>query len=70
MSRPCSGNRFCVNTEGAYRCVKCDKACDGCDADGPDSCSECAEGYTRQRDTGVCITEQAASKIFSISNTR
>lgn len=67
--KPCSGNKFCVNTEGSYRCMKCDKSCDGCEGDGPDSCLECAGGYVRGKDN-VCMTEQAAGRIFTISNTR
>ncbi len=70
VSRPCSANKFCVNVEGAYRCLHCDQACDGCDGDGPDNCHRCAEGYTEQRDTGLCISEQAAGRIFSVSNLR
>jgi hypothetical protein len=69
VSRPCTGNKFCVNTEGAFRCVRCDKSCDGCEGDGPDSCTECAEGHVKNKD-GICITEQAAGRIFTISNTR
>lgn len=69
-SRPCSGNKFCVNLEGSYRCMSCDKACNGCEGDGPDSCAECADGYVRGKDGVVCITEAAAGRIFSISNTR
>ena len=70
VSKPCAGSKFCVNTEGGYRCVKCDKACDGCDGDGPDSCDRCAEGYVRGKDGKVCITEQTAGRIFTISNSR
>ncbi len=70
VSRPCAGNKFCVNTEGNYRCLNCDKACNGCDGDGPDSCIKCADGYTQSKDSNVCISEQMASKVFTISNTR
>ncbi len=69
VSRPCTGNKFCVNTEGSFRCVRCDKACDGCDGDGPDSCEKCAAGHVENPD-GVCVSEAAAGRIFTISNTR
>ena len=69
VSKPCSGNKFCVNTEGSFRCMRCDKACDGCDGDGPDSCAKCAEGYEKNKD-GLCVSEAAQGRIFSISNTR
>jgi len=69
VSRPCAGNKFCVNTEGSFRCMRCDKSCDGCDGDGPDNCAKCGDGYVKNKD-GLCITEEAASKIFTISSTR
>ena len=72
--------QFCVNTEGSHSCMTCDKSCKGCIADGPDSCHECANGYVFQKHKdgdddghgsgGVCITEQEAGRIFSLSNTR
>ena len=59
MNNPCPNNKFCVNNDGSYRCVTCDKACDGCDADGPDNCLKCAEGYKLKNK--VCVTDKAAS---------
>eukprot|EP00088_Acartia_fossae_P052868 TRINITY_DN5993_c0_g1_i10.p1 TRINITY_DN5993_c0_g1~~TRINITY_DN5993_c0_g1_i10.p1 ORF type:complete len:316 (-),score=52.64 TRINITY_DN5993_c0_g1_i10:965-1912(-) len=56
VSQPCTKDKFCVNTEGTFRCLKCDKACDGCDADGPDNCLKCADGYTDKK--GVCVAEK------------
>lgn len=41
----CSSSQFCVNNEGSYTCLACDKACARCDGDGPDMCLECADGY-------------------------
>lgn len=50
---PCnSATHFCVNNEGSYACLYCDKSCDGCSGDGPDMCEKCAEGY-ELRD-GMC----------------
>jgi len=60
--KPCAANnQFCVNTEGTYRCMKCDKACAGCDSDGPDNCLECAEGFSRNKDK-VCVADKAADE--------
>jgi len=42
---PCKKNEFCVNTEGSYSCIVCDKSCDGCFGDGPDMCDKCATGF-------------------------
>lgn len=44
-SHGCTKNQFCVNNEGSYRCLECDKGCNGCTGDGPDECEECAEGF-------------------------
>jgi len=69
MNNPCPKDKFCVNNDGSYRCVTCDKACDGCDADGPDNCLKCAEGFKIKNN--VCVADKAASgKIFNIDNTR
>ena len=59
MNNPCPNDKFCVNNDGSYRCVTCDKACDGCDADGPDNCLKCAEGYKLKKN--VCVADKAAS---------
>ena len=49
LLRPCAGNKFCVNTEGSFRCMRCDKSCDGCDGDGPDNCAKCADGHVKNK---------------------
>lgn len=51
--RPCKQQQFCVNNEGSFTCLECDRSCDGCDGDGPDMCKQCAVNY-RLRD-GKCI---------------
>lgn len=42
----CGPLQFCVNNEGSFKCLECDKSCAGCTGDGPDMCTECATGYT------------------------
>uniref|UniRef100_T1IHQ1 EGF-like domain-containing protein n=1 Tax=Strigamia maritima TaxID=126957 RepID=T1IHQ1_STRMM len=42
---PCSPNEFCINLEGSFQCIECNKACDGCHGDGPDTCHKCKDGY-------------------------
>ena len=64
----CAKDKFCVNTEGSYRCHQCDKSCASCTGDGPDSCTECAEGHVKNGQ--VCMTEEAAGRIFSMTNVR
>jgi len=54
----CKTNEFCVNTEGSFSCVTCDKACASCDADGPDSCIDCADGFVKNDD--VCVSKEVA----------
>jgi len=69
LDKPCATDKFCVNTEGTFRCMACDKACASCDSDGPDNCNDCAEGYQKNKNN-VCITDKAAGRIFTIDNTR
>ncbi|XP_037554570.1 cysteine-rich with EGF-like domain protein 2 isoform X1 [Dermacentor silvarum] len=46
-------NTFCANTQGSYKCMMCDFACDGCTGDGPDHCVKCAKSYVLKDKT--CI---------------
>lgn len=57
---PCKRNQFCVNNEGSYTCLECDKACDGCTGDGPDMCEKCAEGYIKEKD--MCVDNGAKER--------
>merc|ERR1719318_2538086 len=61
VSKPCTKDKFCVNTEGTFRCMACDKSCDGCDSDGPDNCAACAEGFQLNKNK-VCVTDKAAEE--------
>jgi len=54
----CKSNEFCVNTEGSFSCVACDKSCATCDADGPDSCIDCADGFVKN--DHVCVSKEVA----------
>merc|ERR1712111_34683 len=65
-SEICASDKFCVNTEGSYRCQQCDLACASCTGDGPDSCQECAKGYIKSGD--VCMTEEAAAEANKTSS--
>ena len=64
----CKSNEFCVNTEGSFNCVTCDKSCASCEADGPDSCIECAEGFLKN--DNVCVSKEVAGRIFNMSQVR
>ncbi|XP_066995559.1 cysteine-rich with EGF-like domain protein 2 isoform X2 [Anabrus simplex] len=64
----CTKNQFCVNNDGSFSCLECDKACDGCHGDGPDMCTKCAEGFTLQ-DT-LCIDDREWSRDSRINLTR
>ena len=67
-SSNCRSNEFCVNTDGSFQCNSCDKSCKGCTSEGPDSCSECAEGYVKSGK--VCVTNEAAGRVFNMTNVR
>ncbi|XP_055389428.1 cysteine-rich with EGF-like domain protein 2 [Condylostylus longicornis] len=49
----CTTDQFCVNNEGSYSCLECDRSCKGCTGDGPDMCMKCAENYSLR--DGKCI---------------
>ncbi|XP_015598949.1 cysteine-rich with EGF-like domain protein 2 [Cephus cinctus] len=56
----CPGNQFCVNKEGGYSCLKCDRACNGCHGDGPDMCFKCAIGYKKKG--SMCVNIEALGR--------
>lgn len=63
---PCNtATHFCVNNEGSYDCLNCDKSCNGCSGDGPDLCEKCAEGY-ELRD-GMCAGKSEFSFSFVVA---
>ncbi|XP_054721878.1 cysteine-rich with EGF-like domain protein 2 [Uloborus diversus] len=64
----CKHGTFCVNTIGSYRCVECDKACNGCSGDGPDMCETCAEGYVFQEP--LCIENKTWRRSIHIEVAR
>ena len=64
----CKRNEFCVNTEGSYKCVTCDKSCASCSADGPDMCIDCADGFVKN--DNVCVSKEIAGRIFSMTQVR
>lgn len=64
----CNNHQFCVNNDGSYSCLECDKACETCYGDGPDMCDKCAKGYYLK--DNVCVDEQKRSREFKVSMTR
>jgi len=54
---PCKLNEFCVNNEGSFTCLSCDKACEGCTGDGPDNCNKCADGFIIDPEKHICVDE-------------
>lgn len=69
LSAPCAGNKFCLNVEGSYRCVACDRSCHGCNGDGPNDCLECAAGFTRRGD-GTCASDRTSQDVFGMTSIR
>lgn len=59
---PCTPLQFCVNTEGGYRCLDCDRSCAGCTGDGPDMCINCASGYYKK--DNMCIGKNFFQVLF------
>lgn len=64
----CGQLQFCVNTEGSYKCLECDKSCTGCTGDGPDMCLRCANGYVFVNN--VCVDEEQENKKKHVYLTR
>lgn len=59
---PCKSNQFCVNNEGSYSCLECDRSCDGCTGDGPDLCLKCADSFELQNGLCTDTTSQKRSR--------
>lgn len=59
---PCTPLQFCVNKEGGYRCLDCDKACAGCSGDGPDMCIHCASGFYKK--DNMCIGKYQVTSFY------
>uniref|UniRef100_A0A1A9W0H7 EGF-like domain-containing protein n=1 Tax=Glossina brevipalpis TaxID=37001 RepID=A0A1A9W0H7_9MUSC len=68
VPRVCRPNQFCVNNDGSYTCLECDRSCDGCDGDGPDMCKQCANGYTLKE--GKCQDESSEQRDKYVNITR
>ncbi|XP_068141622.1 cysteine-rich with EGF-like domain protein 2 isoform X1 [Drosophila tropicalis] len=71
LERPasaCRPQQFCVNNEGSFTCLECDRSCDGCDGDGPDMCRKCASGY--QLKDGKCQDLSAEQRDSYVNLTR
>lgn len=60
---PCKVNEFCVNNEGSFTCLLCDKACEGCTGDGPDNCNKCGEGYIMDKEKMMCVDEDTIEEV-------
>ncbi|PNF21193.1 hypothetical protein B7P43_G05107 [Cryptotermes secundus] len=65
---PCKRNEFCVNNDGSYTCLVCDRACESCQSDGPDMCDKCAEGYTLK--DNVCVDVHEHGRKSHVNMTR
>ncbi|XP_055906384.1 cysteine-rich with EGF-like domain protein 2-A [Eupeodes corollae] len=64
----CTAKQFCVNNDGSYSCLECDRSCQGCDGDGPDMCKACAEGYTLIE--GKCTDDSLEQREQYVNLTR
>ncbi|KAH8329125.1 hypothetical protein KR074_004083 [Drosophila pseudoananassae] len=64
----CREQQFCVNNEGSFTCLECDRSCNGCDGDGPDMCKKCADGY--QLKDGKCHDLSSEQRDSYVSMTR
>ncbi|XP_065165071.1 cysteine-rich with EGF-like domain protein 2 isoform X1 [Atheta coriaria] len=65
---PCSPLQFCVNSDGSYKCLDCDRSCAGCTGDGPDMCIRCASGYVLREN--MCVDSAQESRQNYVLFTR
>nr|XP_023027027.1 cysteine-rich with EGF-like domain protein 2 [Leptinotarsa decemlineata] len=65
---PCTPLQFCVNKDGSYKCLDCDRSCAGCSGDGPDMCINCASGYFKK--DGLCVDSSDESRKSFVSLSR
>lgn len=68
LGNPCSVNNFCVNSEGSYKCLMCDRSCSGCSGDGPDMCNDCANGYMLKDD--MCVDSSTVEMSRKVNAAR
>lgn len=64
----CEKNKFCINQEGSFKCLECDKSCATCSGDGPDMCGQCAPGYRLQ--DKLCIDSSKEDIKYKVTLTR
>lgn len=67
-TNPCTPLQFCVNSDGSYRCLDCDRSCAGCMGDGPDMCKNCASGYFNQGN--ICVDSSQENRRSFVSFSR
>ncbi|CAH1103127.1 unnamed protein product [Psylliodes chrysocephalus] len=63
----CSPLQFCINTDGSYQCLDCDRSCAGCTGDGPDMCINCANGYVKKDNFCIDSSEENRKTFASLS---
>lgn len=65
---PCTPIQFCVNNDGSYRCLDCDRSCAGCTGDGPDMCKNCASGFVKR--DNICVDTNEERRRSFVSSSR
>lgn len=66
-SNICKENQFCVNNDGSYSCLECDRSCRGCQGDGPDMCLGCAENFELREGKCVDLTTEKREQYVSLT---
>lgn len=61
----CTKDQFCVNSEGSYSCLECDRSCNGCTGDGPDLCKKCTDGFEIRDGMCMDLTNENRQKLAS-----
>lgn len=58
----CKTDQYCVNKQGSYKCLACDKTCQSCDGAGSKNCTSC--DATLSLWSGACVDETLKSELF------
>lgn len=58
----CKANQYCVNKQGSYKCLACDKSCLTCEGAGSKNCTSCDEPLLLW--SGACLDETLKNDLI------
>lgn len=58
----CKDRQYCINQEGSYKCIMCDRTCKSCSGRGFSNCTSCEDSSVLW--SGFCINDELKSDIL------